>query len=246
MSEAEIRRAGPDDADQVGTLAERVYRHGGWADERYSKLLLDVPSRIEEATVFVAVADGVIVGTVTLGRPGTRFANMARAGEAEVRMLAVDEAARGQGIASLLMDACEGLARDEGFTALVLSTEPDMAAAHRLYRRRGYVRQPERDWRVGRSLLEVYRLSLAGVRLGGWGGQSKMGSRVRERFSSKKPSMPEMSSTPSHSRPAASPRGIGDMTGPNTDMPPTEMTGVPTSYPTRLMPSACEARSAAS
>ena len=72
--------------------------------------------------MFVAVAGGVIVGTVTLGRPGTRFANMARAGGAEVRMLAVDEAARGQGIASLLMDACEGLARDEGFAALVLST----------------------------------------------------------------------------------------------------------------------------
>jgi ribosomal protein S18 acetylase RimI-like enzyme len=162
MSEAEIRLAGPDDADQVGTLAERVYRQGGWADERYSKLLLDGRSRIEEATVFVAVADGVIVGTVTLGRPGTRFANMARAGEAEVRMLAVDEAARGQGIASLLMDACEGLARDEGFGALVLSTEPDMDAAHRLYRRRGYVRQPERDWRIGRDLLEVYRLNLAG------------------------------------------------------------------------------------
>ena len=111
--------------------------------------------------MFVAVAGGVIVGTVTLGRPGTRFANMARAGGAEVRMLAVDEAARGQGIASLLMDACEGLARDEGFAALVLSTAPDMDAAHRLYRRRGYVRRPERDWRIGRSLLEVYRLNLA-------------------------------------------------------------------------------------
>ena len=36
------------------------------------------------------------------------------------------------------------------------------------------------------------------------------------------------------------------MTGPNTDSSPIEMTGVPTSYPTRLMPSACEARTAAS
>jgi ribosomal protein S18 acetylase RimI-like enzyme len=160
MSEVEIRRAGPDDADQVGTLTERVYRRGGWADERYSKLLLDGRSRIEEATVFVAVADDVIVGTVTLGRPGTRFANVAQADEAEVRMLAVDEAARGRGIARLLMNACEGLARDEGFAAVVLSTEADMHAAHRLYQRRGYIRQPERDWLVGQFLLQSYRLSL--------------------------------------------------------------------------------------
>jgi ribosomal protein S18 acetylase RimI-like enzyme len=160
MSKVEIRQAGPDDAEQVGTLAERVYRQGGWADERYSKVLLDGRSRIEDATVFVAVADGAVVGTVTLGRPGTRFANVAQAGEAEVRMLAVDEAARGRGIARLLMDACEGLARDDGLAAVVLSTEPDMLAAHRLYQRRGYVRQPERDWRIGQSLLQVYRLSL--------------------------------------------------------------------------------------
>ena len=77
-------------------------------------------------------------------------------------------------------------------------------------------------------------------------GQSKIGSRVRDRFSSKKPSTPASTNTPSHSRPASWPRGIGDTTGPNTDISPTEMMGVPTSDPTRSMPSACEARTAAS
>ncbi len=89
----EIRRADLADAGQVGVLTEQVYRRGGWADEDYSKLLLDGRSRIEDATVLVAVADGVIVGTVTLARAGGRFANVGRAGEAEVRMLAVDEPA---------------------------------------------------------------------------------------------------------------------------------------------------------
>ena len=151
-----IRRADLADADQVGMLAERVYRHGGWANEDYSKRLLDGRSRIEAAVVLVAVTDGVIVGTVTAARPGSRMANMARAEEVEIRMLAVDEAARGQGIADLLMAACEALARDEGRAAVVLATAPDMHAAHRLYRRRGYVRQPDRDW----STLLVFRLSL--------------------------------------------------------------------------------------
>jgi ribosomal protein S18 acetylase RimI-like enzyme len=159
-ADVEIRRAELADADQVGVLAERVYRHGGWTDADYSQLLLDGRSRIEEAVVLVAVADGAIVGTVTVARPGSCWASAGRAGEAEVRMLAVDEAARGRGIAGLLMGACEALAKDEGLAAVVLSTEPDMHTAQRLYRRRGYVRQPDRDWSTGRSTLLVFRLSL--------------------------------------------------------------------------------------
>ena len=58
------------------------------------------------------------------------------------------------------MGACEALSRQDGLAAVVLSTEPDMHAAQRLYRRRGYVRQPDRDWSTGRSALLVYRLSL--------------------------------------------------------------------------------------
>ncbi len=59
-------------------------------------------------------------------------------------------------------------------------------------------------------------------------GQSKIGSRVRVRFSSKNPSVPATSSTPSQSLAAASARGIGEITGPKNETPDTEMTGVPT------------------
>ena len=44
--------------------------------------------------------------------------------------------------------------------AVVLSTDPDMYAAQRLYRRRGYARQPDRDWQTGGSTLMIFRLSL--------------------------------------------------------------------------------------
>lgn len=162
-----IRRAGPADAGPVGALSERVYRQGGWADESYARLLRDGRSRIEEAIVLVAAGNGAqasggtVAGTVTVALPGSRFANICRADEVEVRMLAVDEGARGQGIADRLMAACEVIARDRGFTAVVLSTEPDMHAAHRLYRRRGYARAPDRDWQVDQVRLLVFRLPLA-------------------------------------------------------------------------------------
>jgi len=172
-ADVEIRRADLADAERVGGLAERVYRRGGWTDTAYSKHLLDGRSRIEDAIVFVAVADGVILGTVTVAWPGSRFSSVARVDEVEVRMLAVDEAARGRGIANRLIGACEALARDRGFAAVVLSTEPDMYAAHRLYQRRGYAREPDRDWSTGRSTLMVFRLKMSGAPQGaGRGGSS--------------------------------------------------------------------------
>jgi ribosomal protein S18 acetylase RimI-like enzyme len=85
---------------------------------------------------------------------------LCRADEAEVRMLAVDEAARGLGIADRLMAAGETLARNAGLAAVVLCTETGMRAAQRLYERRGYLRQPARDWQIRDVRLLAYRLTL--------------------------------------------------------------------------------------
>src|SRR5699024_6170690 len=64
------------------------------------------------------------------------------------------------------------------------------------------------------------------------GGQSKMGPRVRLRLISKKPSVPATRTQPSKRRPASSPFGAGETTGPKKATSPTEITGVPTSSPT--------------
>ena len=77
-----------------------------------------------------------------------------------LRMLAVDEAARGNGVANLLMAACETLARDQGLAAVILCTETGMHAAQRLYDRRGYLREPARDWQIRNVRLLAYRLAL--------------------------------------------------------------------------------------
>ena len=157
-----VRPATDADADAVGLLTERVYRDGGYLDEDedYVTHLRDGAGRVRDARVLVAELDGVVVASVTIAEPGTPWAEISRPDELEVRMLAVVERARRRGIADRLMDEVEAHARRLGLAAVVLSTEPVMAGAHALYERRGYVRQPERDWDVEGFPLIAYRLAL--------------------------------------------------------------------------------------
>lgn len=155
-----MRRAGAADGDVVGRLTEQVYRDGGFADDGYAAVLRDGATRVREAHVLVAELDGRVVGTVTVARPGTAYAGFSRPGEMEVRMLAVTEDARRRGIADRLMDEAEAHARRVGVDVVVLSTEPLMRAAQRLYDRRGYVRTPDRDRWEGTVELLAYRLDL--------------------------------------------------------------------------------------
>jgi ribosomal protein S18 acetylase RimI-like enzyme len=141
-----IRPADPDEGETVGAFTEQVYRDGGFAGDGYAAVLRDGARRVREAVVLVAVLDGRLVGSVTVATPRTAYANIARDDELEVRMLAVAPDVRRQGIAGRLMDAAEARAAKLGLRKVVLSTDPGMREAHRLYERRGYVRQPERDW----------------------------------------------------------------------------------------------------
>ena len=79
-------------------------------------------------------------------------------------MLAVSAAARGRGAGEALVRACVDRARALGRTRMVLSTQRSMHAAHRVYERLGFTRNPARDWNplpeVDDILLLVYELTL--------------------------------------------------------------------------------------
>ena len=145
-----IRPATPEDHDEIGELAARVYLAEGYtrADSHYPTVLRDAASRAEKAELMVAVDDaGRLLGTVTYAPGDSAYAEIARGpGEANFRMLVVDPAARGQGVGEALVGWCADRARASGARVLRLSTQPAMAAAGRLYRRLGFVRTPELDW----------------------------------------------------------------------------------------------------
>lgn len=143
-----IRRARTDELDAVGRLTVAAYVGGGVlpADAPYLEFLGDAAHRDAEAELWVAVDERGVVGTVTLVEPGSALTEIAREGEAEIRSLAVAPEATGEGIGEALTRHTVDLARERGYTSMVLSSSTTMHAAHRLYERLGFTRLPERDW----------------------------------------------------------------------------------------------------
>jgi len=163
----EVRTATPDEHDETGRVTAEAYREfvrpgdDDWA--RYLDHIADVSDRAQRTVVLVAVDAGRILGSATLeledriepdGDPPLRPY------EAAIRMLGVDPAARGRGIAKLLMAECESRARAAGRTLMTLHTTQRMRAAQRLYESLGYERGEDRVFPDGFVLLS-YSRSLA-------------------------------------------------------------------------------------
>ncbi|MFD8806935.1 GNAT family N-acetyltransferase [Streptomyces sp. NPDC059597] len=159
-----IRQARPDEYAELGEITAQAYLQDGLLDfgegDAYLTELRDVAKRAAAAEVLVAVRDGVLLGGVTFVPSGGPMSDIAGAGEAEIRMLAVAHAGRGQGAGEALVRACVERARAvEGCVRVVLSTQPTMRTAHRIYARLGFVRTPERDWNPLPGLPEIALLT---------------------------------------------------------------------------------------
>ncbi|MEU6280516.1 GNAT family N-acetyltransferase [Streptomyces sp. NPDC047028] len=163
-----IRPADPTEYQALGEMTGRAYLDDGLLDygesDPYLPVLKDVAARAAHAEVLVAVAGDHLLGGVAFVPSGGPVADIARPGEAEIRALAVAAEARGRGAGEALVRACLDRARDAGCTAVVLSTQPTMHTAHRIYERLGFVRTPERDWNPVPELddftLLTYKLTL--------------------------------------------------------------------------------------
>jgi DNA-binding MarR family transcriptional regulator/GNAT superfamily N-acetyltransferase len=107
--------------------------------EAISVVQRDAPSAIQRiiddpgSGVWLAYLQETAVGCVVLRKLGSiPFA-------AECKRLYVQPAARGHGIADMLMDALENFARDKGLQWVYLDSHDGLKAAIALYRKRGYV-----------------------------------------------------------------------------------------------------------
>ena len=167
-AEVLLRDARADERDAIARLTLSVYEEyasimapGAWnalRDAVHASLADDAG-----VTRIVAEREGAIVGSVALYAPDAApYGDLAsRARWPEVRLVAVDPAARGAGVGGALVLECARRARDAGATTLGLHTSRSMHAALRLYERLGFVRDPDHDFHPpGAELVEGYRLRL--------------------------------------------------------------------------------------
>ncbi|MDI3329155.1 MAG: N-acetyltransferase [Micrococcus sp.] len=154
-----VRDAREEDHAAIAHLTVASYVDGGHVhpEDTYIENLQDVAGRTRLARVLVGeVEEGtgteartVVAGSVVLTLPGMPMSETARDGELEFRMLAVDPAVQRRGVArALVRAAIDRAGQLEGIEAVVLTTMETMTAAHRLYESEGFVRAPERDWRL--------------------------------------------------------------------------------------------------
>jgi ribosomal protein S18 acetylase RimI-like enzyme len=160
----EIRRARPEDHEAVGraTVAAYAAYLDPATDSGYVEHLRDTARRDREAELWVAFDDdATVLGSVTSCPEGSPWRELARPGEGEFRMLAVDPAAQGQGVGRALVAQVVDGFRTDGAHSIVLCSMTTMTAAHRLYERLGFARDPGLDWSPVPGVdLVAFRLEL--------------------------------------------------------------------------------------
>lgn len=149
MSEITVRPPHPEEYEAVGAMTVAAYEADGLlvADPEYVHELSDAAHRAEQGELLVAVSgEGELLGSVMIVHPGTPFAEIAREGELEFRMLSTVPEARGRGVGEALTRAVLSRAKELGARRVVLCSLESMTTAHRLYARLGFARLPDRDW----------------------------------------------------------------------------------------------------
>jgi len=174
-----IREARPGEWAAVGDLRVAAYEAGGFLNPGYAPELRRLGTQ-GDGTVLVAVPEdgpaagsadgpgrglangaGLIAGTIMLVTWPLAGELVGGPDEAEIRALAVAPGVQNGGVGTGLLLTALNWAELAGARRVVLSTLPEMRAAHRLYERNGFRRLPDRDWspRAGVQLL-AYSLKL--------------------------------------------------------------------------------------
>ncbi len=161
-----VREARPEDDAVVGEILVQGYvtkyakkmPHVVVGEER-RRTLRDVAGKRKIATVLVVELDGRVVGTVAIWKPGSPDSEAWLPNAADLRHLAVDPSAQGQGLSKPLLDEAERIVRDEWkCAAICLHVRRGNLGVAQLYRERGYVRTPEGDLSYPEVELDAYVL----------------------------------------------------------------------------------------
>lgn len=145
----DVREARAQDYQRIADLTVAAYVNGGHMSPSagYLQHLRQVADRAERAQLLVAEVEGVVAASVTVTDYDGDYAEVARPGEMEFRMLATAPELQGSGVARHLVRhvIAAAQARPE-ISAVTLCSLASMTAAHRLYGSEGFSPDPSRDF----------------------------------------------------------------------------------------------------
>ena len=138
-SDIRIRRAESRDAPTIVLLLAEAFAEYRtlYTPAAYEATVIanqQVVTRIKEGPVWIAMLDGLVVGTVSVVPKGESL---------YIRGMAVLPSARGQRIGKMLLTHVEKFAASQGFSRLFLSSTPFLDRAIRLYETYGFCRTDE-------------------------------------------------------------------------------------------------------
>lgn len=144
----------------VESQATFYAREYGW-NENFEALVADVVAKVlktfnpQRERVWIAERDGARVGSIILADGGENVG--------KIRLLYVDEAARGLGLGKQLVDDCVAFAASAGYRKISLWTNHPLTAARALYASKGFRKIDEAEHRMfGPPLIgETWELDLA-------------------------------------------------------------------------------------
>lgn len=172
MSHYTIRNARPDEFVEIGQLMVQVYSQlEGFPKPNeqpaYYKMLANIGALTQKPGVELLVAvsqDGKIAGGVVYfsdmqyyGSGGTATHEKKASG---FRLLAVDPAARGQGIGKLLSKECISKARVLQQDHVVIHSTRAMQVAWKMYEKLGFERAEDLDFKQEKLPVFGFRLKL--------------------------------------------------------------------------------------
>lgn len=157
--ELSIELAVPEDYERIAELTVQSYMAAGHFDSEqneYLQFVRQVQERAAQTEIYVARRAGHIVGSMTLIRFGSDYADIAQPDELEIRMLSVDPTAQRGGIGRALVQASIARARGiSGINAVSLTTGRTWSSARKLYESTGFTHYPARDWNVPNTDIQL-------------------------------------------------------------------------------------------
>ncbi|MCD2173212.1 bifunctional helix-turn-helix transcriptional regulator/GNAT family N-acetyltransferase [Rhizobium sp. C4] len=159
----DLRQHRPGDMGWIVESQASFYtREHGW-NENFEALVAEIVSQFLKSfnprreRVWIAERDGARIGSIVLADGGDDTGKL--------RLLYVDEAARGLGLGNRLVEECIGFAASAGYRRISLWTNHTLTAARSLYTHKGFRKIEEAEHAMfGPPLVgETWELELSGI-----------------------------------------------------------------------------------